>query len=368
MEQMKTYWNSYRKTHYWLFSALGFILLFQLVKESRSLVNAIVNNVTAPIKKAIASLCAFVPFSVAEVLLCIAALGAVILLGFIIYQICRSANKGREALRWLEIILAIAATVYAGFCLLWGLNYYSDNFQELSGIYAQPLSLEQLEQTTRYFADMVSLTAPLVERDDNGIFAVPEADIFEQSAILYDGIEQVFPFLQKGAAVVKPVFFSELMSYTDFTGVYFPFTGESNVNVHCPQCMLPSTIAHEIAHQRGIAMEQEANFVSVLACSFSDLPAYQYSGYLLGYIHLGNALYSADPSRWQVINDTLSPYAKADLAVHSQYWRKYDTPVKSVTTGIYDGFLKSYGQQMGMRSYGAVVDLLVAYFGDTPDL
>ena len=29
---------------------------------------------------------------------------------------------------------------------------------------------------------------------------------------------------------------------------------------------------------------------------------------------------------------------------------------------VYDSFLKSYGQDLGVRSYGAVVDLLVAYY------
>ena len=32
-----------------------------------------------------------------------------------------------------------------------------------------------------------------------------------------------------------------------------------------PACLIPSTIAHELSHQRGIASEQECNFLAVLA-------------------------------------------------------------------------------------------------------
>ena len=61
------------------------------------------------------------------------------------------------------------------------------------------------------------------------------------------------------------MFFSRVMSAMNFTGVYFAFTGESNINVDAPACLIPSTIAHELSHQRGIASEQECNFLAVLA-------------------------------------------------------------------------------------------------------
>lgn len=80
----------------------------------------------------------------------------------------------------------------------------------------------------------------------------------------------------------------------DFTGFYFPFTGEANLNVDCPASFLPSTIVHEMAHQRGIASEQECNFIAIAVSLASGDPVYRYSGLLMGYVHLGNALYRAD--------------------------------------------------------------------------
>ena len=78
--------------------------------------------------------------------------------------------------------------------------------------------------------------------------------------------------------------FSRVMSAMGFTGFYFPFTGECNVNVDFPAATLPTTVAHELSHRRGIASEQECNFLAVLACLRCGDAAYRYAGALSGYI------------------------------------------------------------------------------------
>ena len=89
---------------------------------------------------------------------------------------------------------------------------------------------------------------------------------------------------------------------------------------------------------------------------------YQYSGYLMGYIHLGNALYRADRERWAAVYGTLPETVLADLRYHSAYWDQFEGPVATVSEKIYDTTLKTYGEERGIQSYGTVVDLLVAYY------
>ena len=153
------------------------------------------------------------------------------------------------------------------------------------------------------------------------------------------------------------------MSIIDFTGFSCPYTGEANVNVDSPACLLPSTAAHEMAHQRGIASEQECNFLAILASTTSGNPAYVYSGYLMGFIHLGNALYRVDPETYWTIRDQLPESVEADLAYNNAYWDQFeDSVVQQASNHIYDGMLKAYGDENGIASYGTVVDLLVAYY------
>ena len=127
--------------------------------------------------------------------------------------------------------------------------------------------------------------------------------------------------------------------------------------------MLPSTVAHELAHQRGFASEQECNFLAVLASTTCGDPAYVYSGWLIGYIYLGNALYRVAPETYWAIREALPEPVQADLAYNNAYWAQFqDTPAQRASNKIYDGILKSYGDERGIQSYGTVVDLLVAYY------
>ena len=162
--------------------------------------------------------------------------------------------------------------------------------------------------------------------------------------------------------VPKKMVFSRLFSAMNFTGFYSPYTGESNLNVDSPICLLPANIAHELAHQRGIASEQECNFLAIAAATSCGDIGYQYSGYLMGYIQLSNALYRADPERWAEVYSLLPEAVLADLRYHSAYWAQFDGLTAQVSTRIYDSSLKSYGQADGIQSYGTVVDLLVAYY------
>ena len=352
------------KRHLWLAVNLLVIALYFLLRGNRELMNWFTRQVTQPVKEVIASVCYLVPFSVAEWLY---VLFILLCLGWTVRAILRlrSAPKGgrlRELWGGALGLLCLITGAYAAFCLVWGVNYYTDSFQDLSGIRAEAVSTEELYRVTAMMAEELNRTALLVPRDEEGLFAVDRRTILEEGVHVYDNLSREFPFLEREDRVPKPMLFSKVFSAMGYTGFYCGYTGESNLNVDSPACMLPSTVAHELAHQRGIASEQECNFLAILASTTADDPVYQYSGYLMAYIHLGNALWQADRELWQELRDTICPEALADLTDNNEYWAAWEGPVESVSNTVYDGLLKSYGQTDGIRSYGTVVDLLVAYY------
>ena len=86
--------------------------------------------------------------------------------------------------------------------------------------------------------------------------------------------------------------------------------------------------------------------------------------YARAHAYLGNALYSADRAAWQDAYSMLAADVRADLAADSAYWRPYrDTVVKKASNTVYNSFLVDNGQTLGLKSYGACVDLLVNYYG-----
>ncbi len=350
-----------------ILSALGALLIaaYFLLRRNEALLDAVSAGFVRPWHRTLSKLCGSFPFSVAEALIVLAIAGALV---YIIFQIVLMFRRG-DALKRLYRILMTAVmafcVIYGGFCTLWGIYFYTADFEEQSGIYAEPLSTEQLETTTRYFTALVNEYSTQIIRDENGLFAEDMDAVFDRSAHLYDKVSEAFPFLDGPALEAKPFFFSEILSRITFTGFFFPFTAESNINIHSPDCLIPSTIAHEIAHQRGVAQEDEANFVAVLSSLESGDAAYCYSACLMAYIHLGNALYKADYDAWADNYSDLSPDVLADIRDNNAYWEPYrDTVVNSAADSVYTGLLHSYGQTEGLQTYGKCIDLLVAYYYD----
>lgn len=187
--------------------------------------------------------------------------------------------------------------------------------------------------------------------------------MLNRSASALDVLCGEFPFLRTETGGAKGFGCSRALSALRFTGFYFPFTGEPNVNMDSPAAFLPATVCHELAHQRGITAEEACNFIGILAAVRSEDAGYRYSGWLTGFGYLSNALYSADREAWQTIRDALPDTVVADLRADNAYWAQFRGVVSKVSDTVYDGFLKSNGDTDGSKSYGVVTDLLVAYFG-----
>lgn len=362
MYKVKSVFFGLKKRHIWIAVSLALIILFQIFSSSRIVMNA-VHSFTLWIKQILALILSPLPFSFAELLCAAAILGVIVYIIKAVYDIIRSGEKLRTLYRRFSLALAVLLTVYFALCAFLGASYYADGFQAKSGVYAKGGDVEELYFVTERFALRLSELSDKVARGENGEFSESLDDIFAYSTELYEGVSEKFSFLGQISVKPKRVAVSRLMSYFNYTGFYFPFTGEANINVAQPAAFVPSTIAHEMAHQRGIASEQEANFVAVLACDESGNDVYAYSGALMAYIHLSNALYRQSPDAYFYLYSSLPDNVKTDLKVNSDYWKQYENKAAAASEAVYDGFLKSYGQQLGVQSYGACVDLLIAYYG-----
>ncbi|MFR6394940.1 MAG: DUF3810 family protein [Oscillospiraceae bacterium] len=68
-------------------------------------------------------------------------------------------RRGRVLYRFALTAVCAVLTVYAGFSLLWGVNYYAESFQQQSGVYARESTPEELAQVTEYFRPAAGKTA-----------------------------------------------------------------------------------------------------------------------------------------------------------------------------------------------------------------
>ena len=359
---MKAFLRRYRAQLRWLAGLAAFFAVYFPLRTCRGAMNWLCSRVILPLEQALGRLCSVTSVSVAEVLILSGIFAAMFYLAWQVRCLVSRPQKGQRAVRMALTVLCVGLSVYAGFCLLWGVFNGADSFQDKSGLKVRGGTVAELTALTECFAREVSAAGDQVQRDENSCFAVPRSEIFAEAMSAYDGVVQKFDCLKKPAVMPKAFVSSRGMSYLDFSGFYFPFTGEANLNDESPAAYLPANICHEMAHQQGIATEQECNFVAIMAATSADSAAYRYAGYLMGYVHLSNALYRVDQAAWQTIRDSLPDAVRADLRQNSAYWAQFDGLVNTAATKVYDGFLKSNGLTDGVQNYGTVVDLLLAYY------
>lgn len=257
----------------------------------------------------------------------------------------------------------ITAVLYGAgiFLWVWCSAYFAPPIYD-GVIERRCVSAEELFETAKLFLEGANRLSGEVSRDAGGHFAEDLDALIEMSSGVFDTITGQFPALSSSSAKPKKMLYSEFMSKTNFTGIYFGLTGEANINKNAPLALIPSTIAHELAHSCGVGPEDTANFFGIAACITSGITAFEYSGYLEGLILVGNALYSADRELYYGLAEGYGEYLRIDLSDNSSYWAMYaDEPAAAVMTAVYDGYLKANSQESGIKSYGECVDLLVVW-------
>lgn len=349
--------------HILLLASAALVGAHLLLRRNHGLMNFISEHIIAPLHRCMASACALLgTVSLAEILIAIFAISILIYITIETALLIIRSGRIKRLYRLFVRLAAVGLAVYAGYSMLWGVYYYGDDFIAESGLENGKISVEQLETVTVYFAEKLNEYSRLVERDENGFYVADREAILDRSDEVYKGLEQKFSCLEGPDIRAKGLRFSRVLSYMDFTGFFFPFTAEANVNTDFPSGLFASTVAHELAHQRGVAKEQEANFVAVLSSlDYGDVD-FCYSACMLAYTHLGNALHDVNYGAWHMVYSGLEESVLRDFAANRAYWQQFETPFQTVTTGVYEGFLQSYDQTLGMKSYGACVDLLVNYY------
>ena len=249
---------------FYLSAAISALLLvaFSLSESFSDFFNKYISSIY---RAFMAKLTGFIPFSFAEMI--------IILIPLIIIVILSYANKyytdsWRNVGIFCVSVLSVLALFFTAFTVGFAPAYRGSSLDAKLGIERADVSAEELYETARILAEGVNAEAEHVAFVEGGFSIMPYgySQMNDKLIDAYDKACDKYDFLQRLDSKLKPVMLSELMSYTHITGVYSFFTGEANINVAFPDYTIPYTAAHELAHQRGIAREDEANFVAFLVC------------------------------------------------------------------------------------------------------
>lgn len=181
------------------------------------------------------------------------------------------AGGARRAIRDVGMVVFL-------FYVLWGFNYAVPAFEKRAG---------WPEWTGIEVNELSALTEAAVEAANQAyldVHGTPDAgeptalpqDMRARETAIDEGWARTADRLSLRAPVasrygrVKRPFASTLLP---MVGIYFPFTAEAYVAGGLPAMSLAMTIAHEKAHQRGIAREAEATFLGFIAGALAPHPS-----------------------------------------------------------------------------------------------
>lgn len=318
-------------------------------------------HIGTPIRMLMANLFGWFRVSVAELL--------ILLSPMIIFTVILRAAKQRDSksrIRYASGILAVVCIFYSIYVFTLGVGYHRLTVSE-------KMELADVEVTRdNIYSTLLELEAKCNDLIDEIDYAedgssIMHAEFDDVSRVISDAyykLDEEYPdlALMPFDSVAKPVKFSKAMSMFEILGIYTFFTGESCVNVHYPDYTVPFTVAHELAHQRGISRENEANFIAFLVCIRCDDPYIKYSGYLNMYEYIASALAKTDKELLKEAYASLDDRIYGEMVAYSKFYNENKNELTAKISNFFnDNYLKSQGTA-GVVSYGLVVELCVSYF------
>lgn len=260
-------------------------------------------------------------------------------------------------------IFAFLGGVIFFFLVLWGFNYGRLPVENSMGLDPQPLTMEELKTEL----DINTLEVKLARQNVPNITEAPVTHLFlpvdlesEIRTILENLLEKLdYPIGGKvRGRLLRP---KGILLRFSTAGVYFPWTGESNVDAGLHPVQIPFTLAHEFAHGYGFTDEGTCNFLAYLACIQSDNPFFQYSGQLSYWRYLASAYRRFDKENYTKYFEALPKGMIADIYDIDNNSRKYPDILPEIRDVAYDTYLKTQGISEGMKNYSRVVMLVKSW-------
>lgn len=295
----------------------------------------------------------WVPFSVGDLVYVGLLLLLLILLGDALFAFLQ--RRWRTGWRRLGCGLAVLTGLYLFFHIAWALNYYRVPLKDQFGLSTDTVLLEDHLAVLQQHIDKANSLRARIDR------AAYSRDQATREIERLMQLESYSGILSQTQTRVKAPILGAWISYFGVAGYFNPFTGEAHVNRDMPLPGFPFTVAHELAHQMGLGLEDECNFIAFIRLKDHSDPWFAYSAYFESVNYLLRSLYWVDVDQFKEYRDQLSEQVQQDLRAEQRYWQQYTGWINDWTSLFYDQYLKHNNQLEGMARYGMVSRLIIAW-------
>ena len=300
------------------------------------------------------------PFSLGDVLYIAGGVWALVtVIKWVRYIIRFRAAKvllANSVIRTIKTILIFYLFFIAG----WGANYYKPSLLQKWGLihHTPPPQTEgeKAEMKRKSLENLIAFNHLLVDKLNEyapGYHSLSLIETDHKAEIFY-GTYTDSKVKQYGLKI-KPGLFGYFMRRLGVEGYYNPFTGEGQIDAELPAFTMPFLICHEMAHQAGIASEEDANLMAYALGTTTPDSTFRYSAYLNLWLYANNRLYRRDSTKAKEFDSMLNKLTRKHIDTLDQISKKYQNDYTHYSNQLYDNYLKMQDQKEGIRSYSNVV-------------
>ena len=330
------------------------LIIMNTLRTNRQLAEWWTKTIARGFERVVGALTSWLPFSVFEFCIVVLVLIGLFLFGRLIINLC----KGRFRPIVVGLLSIAVGAAYVGnlYMLSMGFGYYR---------YSLPLpqsgatyKVEKVIEVAEYFLDDYNALADKFPRDENGCVINPygfdgTSRLLQEEFKRLDGNDYYSKYTPHAKRIVN----SWLMSDTLITGVTFLPTGEANLNIDAPPSVITLTMAHELAHTKGVQREGDANLLAQYILLSSDDDYLRYCGYYNTFGGLMSAILLAMGDDYGYAKEynrliaQMNPLIGIEHRYAIEYWQKQPDIIGKLGEFFNDLYLKLNGATNGTGSY-----------------
>ena len=346
----------------WLAAGLGCYALLIVLQRWPWIVERSYATAWSPlVTRAVSQVFGLVPFPLFEVVI-------VVVVGALLVAAARGARQSIRRTRSPANAVACGAlrvvrdagVLITLFYIIWGFNYVRPRLDARLGYSAGTTATsEELARLTRQLVDAANEAyISLHGSSDAGAPTTMPADRRALLAALDSGWRRTTTELSLAPNSARrygrpksPLSSTVARHMGVSAGIFFPYTGEALVIADLPAPQLVKTIAHEQAHQRGTAVEGDANALAFFVCAWSPDPLARYAGLAFARDQMLAELSRVDPRAFRAEYARMIPGVQRDRQALRDYWRRTRVASSELANRVNDASLRLNRVREGVRSY-----------------
>ena len=334
-----------------LFSSVLLLITLALsfaVRGRAELADLISQRIGRPVRRVLSVIGRAVPVCAAELLLFLS-------LPLTVLAVRRAVGlEGRGRARLVAALSALLSVLYSCFFFTLGVGYHGRGVGEKMGFeISDVLSAEELYTLCRSLGAQADSLGPQ-EPTDFG-------EVCRRLDLAYAELCNKYLFIDSLRSTPRALLANRLWTRLGVMGFYSYCFGQTAVNTAFPAFQTAYTAAHEMAHQRGVSREDEANFIAYLALTGSEDGYLRYCGYAGMLEYALCALADVSPPLFAELYDELPEGVRGDIdALWALVRESCSGEADRLADAVNDAYLKGNGTE-GRVSYGYALRLLAGY-------